>query len=64
MRDESVFVVYYDAANRQQRTGVWSIRFRLDRSRQRMEILPAPGASEQHAQPEHPASDELDVDGL
>ena len=44
MADESVLVVYYDAANRQQRTGVWLIRFQLDAGRKRMEILPAPGA--------------------
>ena len=44
MADESVLVVYYDAAHRQQRTGVWLIRFQLDAGRKRMEILPAPGA--------------------
>jgi hypothetical protein len=45
MADESVLVVYYDAANRQQRTSVWMIRFRLNSSRSRLEILPAPGAA-------------------
>ncbi len=44
MSDESVFVVYYDAANQQRRTGVWAIRFKIDHSREQIEILPAPGA--------------------
>jgi len=43
MSDESVFVVYYDGANRQQRTGVWGIRFRIDDEREHLETLPAPG---------------------
>jgi len=45
MDDESVFVVYYDAANRQQRTSVWGIRFRIGAAREGMVILPAPGAT-------------------
>ena len=45
LEDESVFAVYYDAANRQQRTTVWGIRFRIDREADRLEILPAPGAA-------------------
>ena len=44
MEDESIFAVYYDAANKQQRTSVWAIRFRLDAARERLDILPVPGA--------------------
>ncbi len=44
MRDESIYVVYYDAEGLQQRTGVWAIRFQVSADREALEILPVPGA--------------------
>jgi len=64
MADESVLVVYYDAAHQQQRTGVWLIRFRLDAGRKRMEIVPAPGAEADAADATLPGSEELDADAV
>ena len=64
MADESVLVVYYDAAHQQQRTGVWLIRFRLDAGRKRMEIVPAPGADADAADATLPGSEELDADAV
>ena len=63
LEDESIFAVYYDAANQQQRTTVWGIRFRIDAETDRMEILPAPGAAK--ASDAGVVSDgELDVDAM
>ena len=64
MADESVLVVYYDAARRQQRTGVWLIRFRLDASREKLELLPAPGADAEAAEPTLPGTEELDANAV
>ncbi len=47
--------------HRQQRTGVWLIRFRLDASREKLEILPAPGADAEAAEPTLPGTEELDA---
>jgi len=62
--DGSIFVVYYDAANRQQRTGVWGIRFRIDDAREHLELLPAPGAEGDVSEASRFESAELDADAL
>ena len=65
MKDESVFVVYYDAANQQQRTGVWGIRFQIDDTREHLEILPAPGADATEPVADAEVGDEeLDADAV
>ena len=64
LEDESVFAVYYDAANRQRRTGVWGIRFRIDDARECLEILPAPGAGDGGPQTDRRRQDELDADSM
>ncbi|MFH1614248.1 MAG: sialidase family protein [Planctomycetota bacterium] len=46
MKDGSVFVVYYDATHKQQRTIVWGIRLKINDARDSFEVLPAPGVKE------------------
>jgi len=43
--DGSIYCVYFDAANNQQATGVWAIRFRVTADKKGIELLPVPGAS-------------------
>lgn len=64
MRDESVYAVYYDAANLQRRTGVWAIRFRIADDRESLGILPAPGAPRAADAPGTPGDEERDVDAM
>ncbi len=58
--DESVLVVYYDAANQQQRTSIWMLRFRLNALRSKLEILP--GADAGPVAETLPGTEELDAD--
>lgn len=64
MEDESIFVVYYDGQNKQRRTGIWSIRFRINDRRDNLIILPAPGTSENLHTDKIERQGELDVDKM
>jgi hypothetical protein len=64
LEDESIFAVYYDAANQQRRTSVWGLRFRISDDRNTLLQLPAPvmmHAGSNIASGDRP---ELDVDAM
>jgi hypothetical protein len=63
LADDSIYVVYYDAANKQQRTTVWAIRFRIDLKTDRLEMLPVAGEGRQRKESSRTPG-EIDVDQM
>ena len=66
MDDGSVWCVYYDTgAEKQRRTGTWSIRIRINAGKDGLEILPVPGAGEPADAPQaRPDDGILDADAM